>query len=240
MRWIYAALLFVTLAGASVAGAQTEEAPPHRIGLRPSGESDRFEEPSERGLFEFLLRPFRGGDTFSGEARAAAKTSLVNRPIEQFESIGALHDALFVDDDDMRDGRLQGEEDRIEVERHMVRVEAMLIAIAREDDNDYHLIVADRGCRSAHCRLNVEISGLPRRNAADYDVLKHVRDRFEASLDRPIGEEYYYLDPGPEPVLLQGALFYDIDHAPGAVGPHDHAPDTAWEIHPLSRFEFLE
>jgi hypothetical protein len=38
----------------------------------------------------------------------------------------------------------------------------------------------------------------------------------------------------PTHVLITGCLFYDIDHPAGAVGPRDHAPATAWEIHPIT------
>jgi hypothetical protein len=41
-------------------------------------------------------------------------------------------------------------------------------------------------------------------------------------------------------VTVEGSLFYDVDHAPGAVGPRDMKPTTAWEIHPITQIQVNE
>ena len=32
---------------------------------------------------------------------------------------------------------------------------------------------------------------------------------------------------------------FDVDHAAGVVGPGNFKPKTAWEIHPITKLEFL-
>jgi hypothetical protein len=39
----------------------------------------------------------------------------------------------------------------------------------------------------------------------------------------------------PIPVVVDGSLFFDVDHAAGVVGPAGMRPQTAWEIHPVTR-----
>jgi hypothetical protein len=39
----------------------------------------------------------------------------------------------------------------------------------------------------------------------------------------------------PIPVIVEGSLFFDIDHVAGVVGPQGMRPTTAWEIHPITK-----
>ena len=38
-------------------------------------------------------------------------------------------------------------------------------------------------------------------------------------------------------VLFLPLLIYDIDHAPGVVGPSGMRPRTSWEIHPVTKLD---
>jgi hypothetical protein len=38
-------------------------------------------------------------------------------------------------------------------------------------------------------------------------------------------------------VLIEGSLFFDIDHAAGVVGPEGKRPKKAWEIHPITKIK---
>jgi hypothetical protein len=46
-------------------------------------------------------------------------------------------------------------------------------------------------------------------------------------------------DP-PVPVRVTGSFFWDVDHSPpNFIGPNDFKTKTSWEIHPISKIEFL-
>jgi len=81
--------------------------------------------------------------------------------------------------------------------------------------------------------MNAEISGLPPRGSRSFSELQDARAEFE----NLFGDELRsggYTQFTPTHVRITGCLFYDIDHPAGAVGPRDHAPATAWEIHPIT------
>jgi hypothetical protein len=42
----------------------------------------------------------------------------------------------------------------------------------------------------------------------------------------------------PIAVILEGSVFFDVDHPAGAVGPAGLKPSSAWEIHPLTDIIF--
>jgi hypothetical protein len=212
--------------------------------LIQTDEQDGFVEPAEEEfiLFRALAAPFRDSDGFRGTARARSKTTLPDAEVEIFPSVVALR-ATLESDAEMRDGDpaiTHGRDsDRVAEEHRMVRVRTQLIAVSREEDNDYHLIVADAGCRRASCRMNVEISGLPGTRSEHYAALRAARTQFDDAVEGPIGSGYAFFEP-PAPVVIEGALFYDLDHAPGLVGPAQARPDTSWEIHPISSIEFVD
>ena len=52
--------------------------------------------------------------------------------------------------------------------------------------------------------------------------------------DLPAGPKYRVYDH-PLPVIVEGPLFFDVDHGAGTVGPSGMKPRTAWEIHPITK-----
>lgn len=180
-------------------------------------------------------------EVFAGKARKASKLSLVEAPLETFGTVEELWHSL--EDDDEMIGRQppisRGPTSRrVAEEKRLVKVDALLCAASREDDNDFHLIICDDPKASADSRycLNVEISGLP--SAGIYRApLKKARDEFSSLLQGNLpGDRYQFYDPIP--VTVVGALFYDIDHRPGQVGPAALRPDTSWEVHPIKSIVF--
>lgn len=180
-------------------------------------------------------------DNFAGKARRASKLSLVNAPLETFDTVEALWHSL--EDDEEMIGRQPPishgpTSRRVAEEKRLVQVNALLCAASREDDNDFHLIVCDDPNASAASRycLNVEIAGLPT-SGIYRSPLKQARDEFGSLLQGHLpGDRYQFYDPIP--VTIMGALFYDIDHRPGTVGPASLRPDTSWEIHPIKSIVF--
>jgi hypothetical protein len=92
--------------------------------------------------------------------------------------------------------------------------------------------------------MNVEISGLPRSGEPFKGDLTAVRDAFKTKMqfsddDPPADGSYIKFDP-PLHVQVTGSLFFDVEHlAPHTVGPTDHRPKTAWEIHPVRNIAFV-
>ncbi len=90
--------------------------------------------------------------------------------------------------------------------------------------------------------MNVEVSGIPVGGTnANRTQLIAVRDQFKQAFNLgATGPQGYKRPHVPVPVRITGSLFWDVDHPPGAVGPGDLKPQTAWEIHPVSAMEFLD
>lgn len=175
---------------------------------------------------------------FRGKDRSGPKTSLVEDvPVEPFVSVAELQDHL-PDDELMlnHDPEITRRSmDRAQEEQRMVRVDAWIYAIKYETDNDWHVITGtDPSVRTIHY-FNAEVSGLPKRSSPATAPLREVRQSLASILenDLPGPGSYRKYDP-PIAVTIEGALFYDVDHKPGAVGPGDMKPTTAWEIHPIT------
>lgn len=188
------------------------------------------------------------GDTFGpNHDRGVAKIKILRGKAEEFEHLGALLDSLpskaamvkhvppLSRDTDF---------DRVKEEKRNVRVRAFLWAATRESDNDYHVILG-RADRKPTRFMNVEISGLPAPATADSPRLRKVRTTFEdmvrpTRLGLPGSGGYDFYIP-PFPVIVEGSLFFDITHAnDGGPGPKDAKPASIWEIHPVSRLEFID
>jgi hypothetical protein len=175
---------------------------------------------------------------FRGTDRKGPKTSLVDgAEPEAFASVAALQEQLRADGEMMQhDPAITRQSmERVTEEQRMVRVAAWIYAIKYEDDNDWHLITGtDPDAGDAHY-LNAEVAGLPARTAPAYPTLLAARQCLARVLDDdlPGPGKYRRYDP-PIGIALEGALFYDIDHAPGVVGPAGMRPTTAWEVHPVT------
>lgn len=175
---------------------------------------------------------------FRGKDRSGAKTSIVaDAAIEPFASVAELQSQL-PDDDAMlnHDPEITRQSmKRVQEEQRMVHVDAWIYAIKYESDNDWHVITGtDPDGQEIHY-FNAEVSGLPKSSSPAIATLRKVRQSLAAILenDLPGPGSYRKYDP-PIAVTIEGAMFYDVDHKPGAVGPGDMKPTTAWEIHPIT------
>lgn len=177
-------------------------------------------------------------DSFEGTDRRNAKLSLVDQPVEEFASVADLI-ADLPRDAEMINRRppisRSPRSRRTAPEHRRVAFQAELRAAAKEGDNDFHLILCDEPLTDLTC-FNVEISGLPdggRHRAA----LVAARNMFSALVGGVVpGNRYVKYNPAI-PVRVEGALFYDISHPPGGVGPQGLRPSTSWEIHPVATLE---
>ena len=181
-------------------------------------------------------------DNFLGTDRGAAKTSISSGPQVTRTDVADLLAHLPDTDENMMShnppisksatsGRVSEEEQNVVVEA------GFIYAVAKEADNDYHIILGTAPGAAAQF-INVEVSGLPKSGASRVP-LKQVRDKFQNHFGAAItGSGYHKWVGDPVPVRVTGSLFYDIDHPPGAVGPTGLKPTTAWEIHPVTDIEF--
>jgi hypothetical protein len=183
-------------------------------------------------------------DRFDGDDRSGPKTSIVGGvQTEDFSSIAKLL-ASLPKDVKMReehDPRITKKTmDRAPEEERNVRVKAWIYAIKYESDHDWHLIAGTDPARSAIRYFNAEVSALPEEQdggwAPSFKTLLAVRRSLAGILDNDLPGPGSYRQYDPFPVVIEGSLFYDIDHAPGDVGPEKPPmkPTTAWEIHPIT------
>lgn len=216
---------------------QTDQPKPGAVEMASATASDSKQLPS--GDEAILDAAYHGG---KGGARRAAKTSVVHAAkVESFDDVAALIKTL-PSDDSMRHHSppIHADEGsaRIAEEQRRVQVKAWIYAYRLEADEDFHVIVGVQPGSSPMQFFTCEVSGLPPTTAPDYDELKKARRQFYEIVGRKTPNAKSYEKPtAPIPVVVEGSLFYDIDHAPGEVGPKYAKPMTAWEIHPVSTIQ---
>lgn len=178
-------------------------------------------------------------DVFEGIDRAEAKTSFVTTKVEVFNGIEALFGTLPVDELMEQKGGITktgAKAARINVEQRAVQLGSVsLYAIKREADGDFHLIIGNRKDNGVY--INAEISGLPDVKSPYYTRLAWVRQNAEKIFGELCSNGYYQFSPAI-PTVLEGSLFFDIDHKDGTIGPKGKRPITAWEIHPVTNIGF--
>jgi len=178
-------------------------------------------------------------ESYSGSARAAAKTSFVSASYTTYSDVAALRSALPTDAT-MRSLGIGTSSARVTQENKNVTITTKyLYAITRESDEDYHLVMGTSSV-SAGNLLNCEVSGLPSSSQSSYSQIKAQRAVIVAYFGTDFcGKSGYSIfSPGIKLTTLKGSIFYDIDHAPGSVGPAGYKPSTSWEIHPVHDIAF--
>ena len=211
----------------------------------PSGEKETYEAEQLAAEAVSCTRwGSEGADVFDGCARRTPKTTMLpasDAAAEPFEDISALKATLQDDGEMIHHVPLiahDADSERVAEEMRNVSVDAYLYAVAKESDRDFHLIVGDKDCDASACFLNAEVSALPK-TAARRPPFETVREALVDMFGEEPGEAYWQIDP-PAPIHIEGTLFYDIDHRPGAVGPSWAKPDKSWEIHPISVLALLD
>jgi hypothetical protein len=184
------------------------------------------------------------GDNFKGKARKAAKISIADAPIRKYKEVRTLIKSL-PKDDDMKNHqppiKTTQSSNRVEEEKRNIRVKAFLYAASKEDDNDFHLILGRDPNLTPEIYMNMELSGLPPTTSPHFAKLNEARDAFKNFFGNNLpGAKYFFYDP-PIPVLIEGSLFFDMNHAtgqkPGPQSLRDKIP-TIWEVHPITKMVF--
>ncbi len=204
------------------------------------GENDKEDiESLESAFFNQSNVPSK--DVFIGKVRRVAKTVILDGEPKAFASVLSLRNSLPKDSEMMALEIGKGPNvDRVEQEKKNVTVTAYIFAFRKESDNDYHVIIGDAS-GTPNTRY-LEVSGIPVGGTDDNrSQLWDVRKAFKQSFDLgDQGPDAYFRPHQPVPVRITGSLFWDVEHWPKTVGPNEFAPKTAWEIHPISKIEFLD
>jgi hypothetical protein len=245
LKWI-ALVVALVLASGCAKGKPHVTPTRHAFTDLPASESGVTEDEDEMDITIPAFNPLTAAGTadqigarFRGTDRKGPKTTIASASRENFSDLKALV-ATLTGDDDMRDHHPPLERDtmtRMVEEVKNVRVPAWIYAIKYEADQDWHVILGtDPSASGTPTFFNAEISGLPGNAAAAFAKLKQVRVALAEILsdELPSGSGYRKYDD-PIAVVVEGSLFYDIDHAAGVVGPAGMRPKTAWEIHPVTK-----
>lgn len=175
---------------------------------------------------------------FAGLSRSKVKTTFTQNNPRTYVSLPQFLNTLFPDSDMKPVVRALSKPyaQRAIQEDKMVTVKnVFLLAYAREEDNDYHLILTNS---NRTIFFNAELSGLPANSANAYQALKKVRTKFESFPGGINCGNYTFLSTPLKILLIKGSLFFDVDHPAGSVGPSGSRPATAWEIHPVTDIQF--
>jgi hypothetical protein len=210
----------------------------------PAAEAGRVENEDEMDITIPAFNPLTAADPaeqimmrFRGSHRKVPKTSIASGAKTTFDGLEDLLESL-PDDDDMRDHTpaiTTSTMSRATEENRNVKVTAWMYAIKYEADQDWHVILGTDPADGDPTFFNAEVSGLPGNAASSFAKLKKVRQSLATILDGKLpGGGSYRKYTKPIPVIVEGSLFFDIDHVAGVVGPTGMRPQTAWEIHPIT------
>ncbi|HEX8709043.1 MAG TPA: hypothetical protein VF723_12420 [Pyrinomonadaceae bacterium] len=233
--------------------------------LRTS-EMNPYEEGAQAGRERFAAMSaaltVTVGDDYRGSDRMAAKLSAPGADIEEFDDLEDLLASLPSIEEMVAHEppiTLGPDSRRVHPEKRNVRVRAFLYAAKREKDNDFHLIVGRRANAAPKMFMTMEISGLPDTANPHYEesglpdpsAPSYKRTVKKIERARKAFKDYF----GPEvpklgydfyphlPILIEGALFFDMTHSSGQrPGPEKLRPDmpTIWELHPVTGLVFEE
>jgi len=192
-----------------------------------------FDPLTAAGSSDALKARFRGTD------RKGAKTSIAPGSTQTFETLVPLVASLPADEEMLNHSPAieRNTQTRATEEQRNVRVNAWIYAMKYEADQDWHMIIGtDPSASGTATFFNAEISGLPPATADSFATLRDARNSLGTLLDNNLpGSTGYRKFNEPIAITLEGSLFFDVDHQAGVVGPTNMRPQTAWEIHPVTK-----
>jgi hypothetical protein len=186
------------------------------------------------------------GDNFEGNTRKAAKLSIGNGAIEDFNDLKDLIASLPPDIQMISHNPpilMDANSERANEEQRNVRLRAFLYAANKDSDNDFRLILGRDPNASSEMYMITAVSGLPPSISDSFSKLKAARDGYKQFFaDNLPGTTYDFYSP-PIPVEVEGSLFFNISNAkgqkPGPQSLKSHIP-TMWEIRPITKIVFTQ
>ncbi|MFT7614267.1 MAG: hypothetical protein ACI9J3_003249 [Parvicellaceae bacterium] len=180
-------------------------------------------------------------DNFLGKQRGKVKTSVPTSNTEVFDYLPHMLNTLPTANYMRNQSEIAGNvwaAFRAKEEKRIVRINTCYIHfIKREPDNDFHIILGSHKKLSESVLFNIELSGLPKSTSLHYALLKKARVDFESKFGE-LCKSGYIQFRNPVKMSVEGALYYDICHRDGAVGPGQYKPKDSWEIHPVTKVQF--
>ncbi|HEU4717972.1 MAG TPA: hypothetical protein VFU15_09060 [Bacteroidia bacterium] len=184
-------------------------------------------------------------DFFRGKLRADVKTSVATGGTDSFTTIKALHHWLPGDEymHTETDANKQDAPRTAEENRNVVVTDLFIYGVKREDDNDFHLILASYGKTGKdQPYMTAEISGLPDSSDPAFPALAAVRKKFEDHFGDDTKKEIVFVADRNHPpvhlVSISGSLFFDNHHYGEHSSVQKYKVCTAWEIHPVTGIRF--
>jgi hypothetical protein len=184
---------------------------------------------------------------FIGEVRGEAKTSFVDAIADTFKSIKKLRN--WLPDDEYMHKNTEAKHNnspRTKEENHTIYLADLYVfGIKREDDNDFHLILAaSKSLDKDQPFFSAEISGLPDSSSAFFATLAEVRNTFISYFGKDADKEYVFVASEKHPPIhleyIKGSLFFDNHHYQGHSSVKGYKVCSAWEIHPVTAIRFDE
>ena len=114
-----------------------------------------------------------------------------------------------------------------QVERSVFRVEAILVEVKREDDRDYHLVIADPDTLNTMIVELVDVTCPGAADSEQWQLMQSARDAFDVACGRPT-TSFRKLSGS---AVITGVGFFDFLHGQRGVAPN------GIELHPVIRFE---
>jgi len=113
------------------------------------------------------------------------------------------------------------------VERTTYRMTVRLVETKMEDDQDYHLVVADPNHRAHTMIVEFPAPGCTA-HSLKRSVMSKARSAFAAACGRPSKSSFHFLQGS---ATITGVGFFDFNHGQTGVAPN------AIELHPVLRFQ---
>jgi hypothetical protein len=204
---------------------------------------DASEEETRRKSDKACVTPF-----FAGKVRKLAKTTPHSGGrARSFSSIADFLEWLPSDSSMKYGTPIDRSENSARVpaeQRNIILKKVWLLAVYRERDNDFHLILCDKQVYDGEAALfSAEISGLPDSPNVSPRTMSDLEDARRALTDK-LGDlncgRTYIFKKGGLPVKVRGSLFFDIHHAGHKHGRQGLYPQSAWELHPVTDLIWLD
>jgi hypothetical protein len=189
-------------------------------------------------------------DIFDGVDRFTPKTTIVHdgedKPVGNVdELIDFFESPIRIQEKWWRKAITTSTEERNKIEQVNVTVQdAWIYEISKQKDNDYHLLIGVRPDLNGGRYVNAEISGIDPQGP-DAAFLWTLRQSFKSQFPEYAGRSLpnvgRFIQPRyPMHIRVSGSIFLDADHGREAVGHGDIKNFTSWEIHPITKIDFVD
>lgn len=178
--------------------------------------------------------------SYKGKIRAAAKTSVSKGRLYSYKNVGDFLESLPTDGYMRKTGISNNSMRTRDEDMNILIKDASIFYMKKEEDNDLHLVIGDVVDGIKTNLLTIEIAGLPLASSPDYAVLfaarKAIYNQFQSFFDSN-KKSQRTRKPYPK-IAVTGSLFFDNWHY--AENDDLTRPNTVFELHPVTKIDFLK